>query len=210
MGILDIFKIRQNRTEEEARVGGMEDFMTLIRVYYQAVIAANLGITNLAVLPDLRTFKQALKVQTVNNRLGLGEKNKCKKMLHEIYGLSESFFKEIDLSIKSNCKNINEVQKFFFLFQGFSQDLLTVITSEMKWQLRIPSIFKGTIRSLIAKTVNDILTKPFWKDAAMQKAAIGIQRYQASLGYSAEWMTEYAYHIVMLAKKEKKPTHQEK
>lgn len=52
----------------------MEDFMTLIRVYYQAVMAANLGINNLAALPDLRLFKQTLHVPTVNNKLGLGEK----------------------------------------------------------------------------------------------------------------------------------------
>ena len=85
----------------------MEDFMMLIRVYYQAVMAANLGISNLAALPDLRVFKQTLHVATVNNKLGLGEKNKCRKMLMEIYGLEDNFFKEIDLSIKKRCRNVN-------------------------------------------------------------------------------------------------------
>lgn len=33
--------------DETVRVGGMEDFMTLIRVYYQAVMAAQLGISNI-------------------------------------------------------------------------------------------------------------------------------------------------------------------
>ena len=62
----------KKRIESEAvdKIGGMEDFMTLIKVYYQAVMAANLGITNLAVLPDLRVFKQTLHVPTVNNKLG--------------------------------------------------------------------------------------------------------------------------------------------
>ena len=32
------------KKEEEQRIGGMEDFMTLIRVYFQAVMAADLGI----------------------------------------------------------------------------------------------------------------------------------------------------------------------
>ena len=32
----------------------MEDYMTLVRVYFQAVLAARLGINNLAMLPDLR------------------------------------------------------------------------------------------------------------------------------------------------------------
>ena len=30
---------RKNAANEEAKVGGIEDFMTLIRVYYQAVMA---------------------------------------------------------------------------------------------------------------------------------------------------------------------------
>ena len=88
----------------------MEDFMTLIRVYDQAVIAINLGITNLAFLPDLRIFKQTLHVSTVNNKLGIGEKNKCKKMLMDMYGMSDSFFKEIDASIKKNCRNQNDIK----------------------------------------------------------------------------------------------------
>ena len=92
-------------TEEQTRVGGMEDFMTLIRVYYQAVMAMQMGISNLAVLPDLRIFKQTLHVPTVNNKLGIGEKKKCRTMLMDVYGLNEEFFKEIDASIKHNCRN---------------------------------------------------------------------------------------------------------
>ena len=64
-------KLFGKKNEEEARVGGMEDFMTLIRVYYQAVMAMQLGISNLAALPDLRVFKQTLHVPTVNNNLGI-------------------------------------------------------------------------------------------------------------------------------------------
>ena len=65
----DIFK-----KKEKDNVGGMEDFMTLIRVYFQASLAANLGINNLAALPDMMAFKRSLKVATVNNKLGIGEK----------------------------------------------------------------------------------------------------------------------------------------
>ena len=74
MGLLSkLFNHKKSQQEVGWRVGGMEDFMMLIRVYYQAVMAANLGISNLAALPDLRVFKQTLHVQTVNNRLGIGE-----------------------------------------------------------------------------------------------------------------------------------------
>ena len=74
-------KIFGRKTDgEQQKTGGMEDFMTLIRVYFQASMAADLGITNLAALPDLRVFKTTLRVPTVNNRLGIGERSRCKKM----------------------------------------------------------------------------------------------------------------------------------
>ena len=76
---------RRNGGEEKQKVGGMEDFMTLIRVYFQAALASDLGITNLGALPDLRVFKATLKVPTVNNKLGVGERSRCKKMLKEMY-----------------------------------------------------------------------------------------------------------------------------
>ena len=60
MGLFNFFKKKQ----ETARVGGMEDFMTLIRVYYQAAIAAQVGITNIGMLPDLATFYPEQQVGT--------------------------------------------------------------------------------------------------------------------------------------------------
>lgn len=203
--------IGRKKGEDEAgwRVGGMEDFMTLIRVYYQAVMAANLGITNLSALPDLRIFKQTLHVPTVNNKLGIGEKNRCKKMLMEIYQLPDSFFHEIDASIKKNCRNINDVRTYLFQFQGFSQDLMMLMGNLMKWKFRMPGIFKNALRTLTAKTINEVLTKNTWKNEGVRKTCISIRRYQHTLGYSAEWMTDYVYHIVQLAKKEPKPSDSE-
>lgn len=200
---------KQNTADNGWRVGGMEDFMTLIRVYYQAVMAANLGITNLSALPDLRIFKQTLHVPTVNNKLGISEKNRCKKMLGELYGLPETFFKEIDTSIKRNCRNINDVRTYFIQFQGFSQDLMMLMGNLMKWKFRIPGIFKNALRTMTEKTINQVLTKHTWKDEGVRKTCIAIRNYQHALGYSAEWMTEYVYHIVLLAKKEPKPADSE-
>ena len=190
-------------------MGGMEDFMMLIRVYYQAVMAANLGISNLAALPDLRVFKQTLHVATVNNKLGLGEKNKCRKMLMEIYGLEDNFFKEIDLSIKKRCRNVNEVRNYLFMFQGFSQELMMLMGNLMKWKFRLPGFFKNALRELTAKSVNQVLTKNDWKDDGVRKSCLAVRQYQQQLGYSAEWMTAYVYNVVMLAKKEPKPDDKE-
>lgn len=200
---------KQNTADNGWRVGGMEDFMTLIRVYYQAVMAANLGITNLSALPDLRIFKQTLHVPTVNNKLGISEKNRCKKMLGELYGLPETFFKEIDTSIKRNCRNINDVRTYFIQFQGFSQDLMMLMGNLMKWKFRVPGIFKNALRTMTEKTINQVLTKHTWKDEGVRKTCIAIRNYQHALGYSVEWMTEYVYHIVLLAKKEPKPADSE-
>ncbi len=203
MGLFDIFKKKQQDSVE--RVGGMEDFMTLIRVYYESVMACNLGITNLAFLPDVAVFKRTLKVPTQNNKLGVAERSRSRKMLKEIYGLSDNFFKEVDQSIKKNCRNVGEIKNFLFLFQGFSQDLMMCVGTLMKWKFRVPSVFRKTIYQFTAKAVNDILTRYEWKDDAMRKTCSNLRKYQHTLGYSADWMTEYAFNILLLAKKEPKP-----
>ena len=205
MGLLsNIFK-KKAQNSDGSRVGGIEDFMTLIRVYFQASMAANIGITNISMLPDLRVFKQTLHVATVNNKLGQGEKQRCRKMLNEIYGMEDNFFKEIDESIKRNCKQIQDVQTYMYVFQGFSQDLMMVVSNTMQWKLRIPSIFKKTLYGVVEKGVNNILTKDNWKDDAVRKGVIGIRQYQKRLCYSQDWMTQYVYHIILLAKKEPRP-----
>lgn len=198
-------KKQVEEAEGTVRVGGMEDFMTLIRVYYQAVMAAQLGISNINFLPDMAVFKRTLKIPTQNNKLGLAEKARCKKMLTDIYGLNDSFFKEIDNSIKKNCKNVNDIKTYLFMFQGFSQDLMMLIGNLMQWKFRMPGVFKKMLRNMTEKTVHDILTKMTWKDDSVHKTCITIRQYQHSLGYSESWITEYVYNIVLLAKKEPKP-----
>lgn len=205
MSILSNLLKKGTESSDGHRVGGIEDFMTLIRVYFQSSMAANLGITNLAMLPDLRLFKQTLHVPTLNNRLGLGEKSRCRKMLAELYKLEDSFFQEIDQSIKRHCRSINDVRNYLFLFQGFSQDLLMLMGNVMKWKFRLPSIFKNTIKALTQRTIADIMTKNNWKDEGVRNACLSIRKYQHALGYSQAWMADYVYHLVILAKKEPKP-----
>ena len=201
MGLFDIFKKKQNTQ----RVGGMEDFMTLIRVYYQASIAANIGISNIGMLPDLATFKRTLKVPTQNNKLGIAERGRCKKMIEDLYGLDESFFKEIDSSIKKNCKKIQDVQAFLFAFQGFNNDLMMLVGNLMKWKFRVPGFMHKLLHSMTEKVIDDILTKNNWKDEATFRTVYSVRQYKEKLGYSKEWMTEYVYKIISLAKKEPRP-----
>lgn len=198
MGFFDFFK----KKKDTERVGGMEDFMTLIRVYYQAAIAANVGITNIGMLPDLATFKRTLKVPTQNNKLGVGEKGRCKKMIEEIYGMNENFFKEIDASVKKNCKKIQDAQTFLFAFQGFNNDLMMLVGNLMKWKFRVPGFMHKLLHSMTEKIIDDILTKNNWKDEATFRTVYSVRQYKEKLGYSQEWMTEYVYKIITLAKKE--------
>lgn len=206
MGLFDFFK---KKKDSDQRIGGMEDFMTLIRVYYQSVLAANLGITNIGMLPDLATFKRTLKVATQNNKLGVAEKSRCKKMLEQIYGLNDNFFKEIDLSIKKNCKRINDVQPYLFTFQGFNNDLMMLVGNLMQWKFRIPSIFHKLLKGMTEKIVNDILTKNSWKDEATFQTVYAVRQYKEKLGYSEEWISNYVYKIITLAKKEPRPNSDE-
>ena len=194
-----------SRKETGEKVGGMEDFMSLVRVYFQASIASSLNITNLAMLPDLRMFKATLHVPTVNNKLGVGEKNHCRKMMKEIYNMDDLFFKEIDQSIRKNCRKMQDVQTYMIQFQGFSQDLMMLMGNLMKFKLRLPSIFKKAIYSMTEKTVSDIFNKNDFKDPGVLKTVVAIRQYDKRLGFSQQWITQFVYQVGMLAKKEPKP-----
>lgn len=201
---MGIFSTLFGNKSTEKKTGGMEDYMTLIRVYFQASIASQLGINNLAMLPDLRMFKTTLHVPTQNNKLGIGEKSHCKKMLKELYKVDDLFFKEIDASIRKNCRKIQDVQVYLVQFQGFTQDLMMLMGNLMKFKLRMPSFFKGAIYSMTEKTVKEIFTKNDYKDAGVVKVVLNIRQYNKRLSFSEKWITGFVYQVVMLAKKEPK------
>ena len=191
--------------EEKPQTGGMEDFMTLIRVYFQAVLASELHITNLASLPDLRTFKVTLHVPTQGGKLGLAEKDRCRKMMKEMYKMDDSFFKEIDSSVRRRCKRLQDVDPYLRQFQGFVQDVMMLTSNLMKFKLRLPGFFKKAIYQMTEKTVSDIFNKNDFTDPAVLKTVVSVREYNKRLGFSEKWVTDFVYQVVMLAKKEKQP-----
>ena len=202
-------KLFGHKDNEEQKIGGMEDYMTLIRVYFQAAIAERVGITNLNALPDLRQFKTSLHIPTVNNKLGIGEKSHCKKMLRDIYGTEDYFFKEIDQSIRKGCSKMQDVQVYLLQFQNFTQNLMMLTGNLMKFKLRLPSIFKKALYSMTEKTISDIFNKYNYTDQSVLKAVVEVRQYDKRLGFSQKWTTDFVYQVVMLAKKEKKPQNEE-
>jgi len=206
---MEIFSKLFGRKERESRTGGMEDYMTLVRVYFQATLAAQLGISNLAMLPDLRLFKSTLHVPTQNNKLGVGEKSHCRKMMMEIYHTDEQFFKEIDQSIRRNCKKLQDAQVYMIQFQSFTQDLMMLMGNLMKFKLRVPSFFKKTIYAMTEKTVNDIYVKNDYKDPSVIKSVLNVRKLNARLNFSQKWVTDFTYQVMMLAKKEPRPKEED-
>ena len=194
-----------SKKESGEKTGGMQDYMTLVRVYFQASLAAQLGITNLAMLPDLRMFKTTLHVPTQNNKLGTGEKSHCRKMMKEIYKTDDEFFKEIDQSVRRNCKKLPDMQVYLVQFQNFTQDLMMLMGNLMKFKLRVPGFFKKAIYAMTEKTVNDIYEKNSFSDPGVIKAVMSVRQYDHRLGFSRKWTTDFVYQVVMLAKKEPKP-----
>lgn len=206
MGIIS--SIFNRGEKEQVKSGGMEDYMMLVRVYFQSVLASRLGINNLAMLPDLRTYKQTFRVPTLNNKLGLGEKVSVRKTMKNIYKVDDSFFDEIDASIKKNCKKMQDVQPYLYQFQGFTQDLMMLVGNLMKFKLRVPGIFKKVIYTMTEKTVNDIFDKNDFTDPGVIKAVMSIRQYDQRLRFSRKWVTDFVYQIVMLAKKKPKGTEE--
>ncbi len=108
---MGIFSKLFSRKDEDKKVGGMEDYMTLVRVYFQAALASQLGITNLAMLPDLRVFKTSLHVPTSQQPVWASARRlQVKKMMKNLYDTDDNFFKEIDASIRKNCQKLQDVE----------------------------------------------------------------------------------------------------
>ena len=81
---------------------------------------------------------------------------------------------------------------------------MMMISNLMQWKLRVPSMFASVIKSAVEDTVHDICTKPVFKKDDEQKTAMQIRTYKERLDYSEQWMSEFVYKVVMLAKKEKR------
>ena len=199
MGIFSFFR----KKEDNIKVGGMQDYMMLVRVYFQSAIASQVGINNLAMLPDLRVFKSTFKVRTEHNKLGIGEKTACKKMLKNMYNMNDDFFKEIDKSISKNCHKIQDVQTYMYQFQGFTQDIMMLMGNLMKFKMRLPSFFRKAIYAMTEKTVTEIFTKNDYTDPGTLKTVVAVRKYNQRLGFTQQWITDFVYQVVMLAKKEK-------
>jgi hypothetical protein len=191
-------KIFRKNGEESKPKTGVEDFASLTRVYFQSVIATQMGITNLRVLPDIANFKRLFKIPTQGGKLGTAEKSASRKMLMQDYAMSENFFKEINHSIHVNCHSQNDVSPYLYMYQGFSNDLMMLTGTLMQYKLRMPSCFKKTIYTMTQQTVHKICTKLIWKKDDIHKTAAGVRQLKERLGYSEEWMTEYVYRILML------------
>ena len=57
---------------------------------------------------------------------------------------------------------------------------------------------------MTAKTIHDVMTKSEWKDHSTRKTVMSIRKYQQTLSFSEEWMTDFVFNIIMLARKDAK------
>ena len=191
---------KKTADDTKSKTGGIEDFMTLIRVYFQAVLASELNISNLASLPDLRVFKTTLRVPT-QGKLGIAERTRCKSMLKEMYEMDDQFFKEIDQSIRRRCKKLQDVQPYMYQFQGYVQGIMMLTGNLMSYKMRLPGFMKKMLYQITEKTVNDIFNKNDFTDASVIKTVVEVREMNKRLGFSQQWTTDFVYRVVMLSKK---------
>ena len=52
------------------------------------------------------------------------------------------------------------------------------------------------------KTVHEIFTKNDYTDAGVVKTVLAIRQLNKRLNFSEQWVTDFVYQVVMLAKKE--------
>lgn len=198
---MNIFKLFSKKKKEEKSTEEIENLMLLLRVYYQATIAAQTGFNNIKVLNDLRFFKQTYHIATLNNKIGLSEKKQCQKMLQSIYGFSERFFSEIDSSMKKSCRTIQDFQPYMLKYQDFTQNILMLIPNLVGRKLAVLRFFPKLMKESINKSIHKILTQTDWKDPSTRIAAIAVRKEQTSLRYSEAWICEFVNTIIPLGLK---------
>ena len=87
---------------------------------------------------------------------------------------------------------------------------MMLLGNMMKLKLRMPSFFKKAIRQMTEKTINDIFNKNDYSDAGVVKTVLAIREYDRRLGFSQNWISDFAFQVIMLAKKEPRPKEEEK
>ncbi len=198
---MNIFKLFSKKKKEEKSTEEIENLMLLLRVYFQATIAAQTGFNNIKVLNDLRFFKQTYHIATLNNKIGLSEKKQCQKMLQSIYGFSDRFFSEIDSSMKKSCRTIQDFQPYMLKYQDFTQNILMLIPNLVGRKLAVLRFFPKLMKESINKSIHKILTQTEWKDPSTRIAAIAVRKEQTSLRYSEAWICEFVNTIIPLGLK---------
>lgn len=198
---MNIFKLFSKKKKEEKSTEEIENLMLLLRVYFQATIAAQTGFNNIKVLNDLRFFKQTYHIATLNNKIGLSEKKQCQKMLQNIYGFSDRFFSEIDSSMKKSCRTIQDFQPYMLKYQDFTQNILMLIPNLVGRKLAVLRFFPKLMKESINKSIHKILTQTDWKDPSTRIAAIAVRKEQTSLRYSEAWICEFVNTIIPLGLK---------
>lgn len=198
---MNIFKLFSKKKNEEKSTEEIENLMLLLRVYFQATIAAQTGFNNIKVLNDLRFFKQTYHIATLNNKIGLSEKKQCQKMLQSIYGFSDRFFSEIDSSMKKSCRTIQDFQPYMLKYQDFTQNILLLIPNLVGRKLAVLRFFPKLMKESINKSIHKILTQTDWKDPSTRIAAIAVRKEQTSLRYSEAWICEFVNTIIPLGLK---------
>ncbi|MCQ2225401.1 MAG: hypothetical protein MJZ14_06710 [Paludibacteraceae bacterium] len=199
MGLSDFLKKKRQAKEEKVKEK-LQNFMTLVNVYIQASSAATLGIVNLQALPQLKVLKQKFKIPTEGGRLGLAEKKYVAKLMDTEYKLKESFFNEIDSSIKKNCKKVNDLQPYGIWFQSLLQDIMTAISLDMQAGLRLPMVFRKWMKSMMKDSIHKIVSGGVMKSADLMKMAANVRTYKEKLNLSEDWLLEICYVYVVLAR----------
>ena len=189
---------------EDDTQSNVEEFISLIRIYYQASIVAHVGITNLSVVPEFVMYKRVMKIPTVSGKTGIAERSHIRKFMISTYNIDPFFFKDIDASIRKNCKGLRDVQNYFFQFGNFTNDLMTYLSTQAQWRLQGAMLIKSLLRLTIDSVIGKMLTKNDWSDATTARTANKLRASADHLGYGKKWIVEFAYQVFSESKKDSK------
>ncbi|MCQ2230910.1 MAG: hypothetical protein MJZ30_03535 [Paludibacteraceae bacterium] len=199
MGLSDYLK-KKRKEQEDSAAESIKNYMSLVNVYIQASSAAVLNIIDLRQLPQLKVLKQKYKIPTEGGRLGLAEKKFVAERMQAEYKLPQSFFDEIDASIRKCCKKVTDLQSYGIWFQTLLQDAMTAVSLDMQVGLRLPLFLRKWMKSMLNDSMHRICTGGDFKSADLIKSAANVRLYKEKLHLSENWLSEICYIYAILAR----------
>ncbi len=203
MGFLSRIFGGNKESRQEAAQNAIEEFITILSVYNQAAVVCHLKINDVRVFPEFASYKRVMKVAPIAGKPGFAERSQMRKVITSNYELDEQFLKDIDTSVKRNCKSVRDVQGYFMSYATFTQTLIQHIYTKAQYKIMGSMFSKKLLRKTVTSVVEKMMVSEDFSSTSEAIAVRGLRKEAATLGFDTKWMIDLITQSLILSRKRK-------